>query len=141
MLLISRCSSKTTIISSSMHDPSVLAASHGMPWRTSICPQYAEEQLFYMPFWEYQMQFMKDHLTNLRAVPCRSRRSGMDMSYVENCDSNRQRLHTCVFTCDEYRSIRLTVLDAGYRTQVFTSLWYPHDESLPVLGIDLLAVQ
>jgi len=53
-------------------------------------------------------------------------------------DKNRQRLHTCVFTCDEYQSIRLTVLDAGHRTQVFTSLWYPHDESLPVLGIDLL---
>lgn len=82
------------------------------------------------------MQVMKDNLTNLRAVPCSSSK-GQDMSYVEN-SAGDQRMHTCTFACDEYKLIRLTVLDAGYRTQVFTSLWYPHDQSLPVLGIDLL---
>jgi len=82
------------------------------------------------------MQFMKDNLTNLRSPPCINSK-GQDMSYVEN-SSGDQRIHTCTFTCDEYKRIRLTVLDSGYRAQVFTSLWYPHDQSLPVLGVDLL---
>ena len=89
-----------------------------------------------MPFWEYQLQFMKQNLTNLRGTPCISS-TGQDMSYVEN-SAGRQRMHTCTFTSDEYRLIRMTVLDAGSCAQVFTSVWYPHDPRMPVLGVDLL---
>jgi 15,16-dihydrobiliverdin:ferredoxin oxidoreductase len=46
---------------------------------------------------------------------------------------------TLCFTSDEYRLIRLTLLDGGGAVQVFTSLWYPHEDiQMPVLGIDLL---
>jgi 15,16-dihydrobiliverdin:ferredoxin oxidoreductase len=122
-----------------LHHPSVQQAerSHGMPWKTSIDPTYTKESLFYMPFWEWQMSFMKKHLTNLRAISVTSE-DGKDMSYVENTDK-KIRMHTIKFQSDEYKCIRMTVYDAGNATQVFTSLWYPDPAyNLPVLGIDLL---
>ena len=42
------------------------------------------------------------------------------------------------FFCAQKSGIRLTTLDAGQQAQVFTSLWYPRDSLLPVLGVDLL---
>ena len=118
-----------------------VASKHGMPWTTSIDPTYQRDSLFYMPFWEWQIDFMKKHLTNLRVVDVTSRRSGRDLSFVENSE-RKIRLHTLQLASDEYKSIRLTVLDAGARTQVFTSLWYPDPSyNLPVLGVDLLQFQ
>jgi Ferredoxin-dependent bilin reductase len=112
-------------------------STHWMPWKKSISKQYNEPSLFYMPFWEWQMSFMNEHLTELRALPVVSR-SGRDMSYVETANAT-MRMHTSLFTCEEYKSIRCTVLDGGHQVQVFTSLWYPNEDSLqPVLGIDLL---
>jgi hypothetical protein len=122
-----------------LHHPSVQQAehSHGMPWKTSIDPTYTEDGLFYMPFWEWQMSFMKENLTNLRAISVTSE-DGKDMSYAENADK-KIRIHTIKFQSDEYKCIRMTVYDAGNATQVFTSLWYPDPAyNLPVLGIDLL---
>lgn len=117
--------------------------SHGMPWQDSISPDYNDNNthLTYMPFWEWQMQYMKYHLTNLKALPVVSR-TGRDMSYVENNNTSNtastMRMHTCCFCSDEYKLIRLTTLDAGHQSQVFTSLWYPSTSTDPVLGIDLL---
>jgi 15,16-dihydrobiliverdin:ferredoxin oxidoreductase len=122
-----------------LQHPSVQQAehSHGMPWKTSIDSTYTEDALFYMPFWEWQMSFMKENLTNLRAISVTSE-DGKDMSYVENTDK-KIRMHTIKFQSDEYKSIRMTVYDAGNATQVFTSLWYPDPAyNLPVLGVDLL---
>jgi Ferredoxin-dependent bilin reductase len=117
--------------------PKAISSTHGMPWKKSISKQYSEPSLFYMPFWEWQMSFMKEHLTELRALPVVSR-SGRDMSYIETANAT-MRMHTSLFTCEEYKSIRCTVLDGGHQVQVFTSLWYPNEDSLqPVLGIDLL---
>jgi 15,16-dihydrobiliverdin:ferredoxin oxidoreductase len=111
--------------------------SHNMPWRSSIDPTYAGDGPYYMAFWEWQMNFMKEHLTNLRAVPTISS-SGRDMSYVENTP-DKMRMHTIQFQSDEYQLIRMTLLDAGNKTQVFTSLWYPDAKyNLPVLGVDFL---
>jgi 15,16-dihydrobiliverdin:ferredoxin oxidoreductase len=110
--------------------------SHGMPWRSSIDPAH-QEGPFYMPFWLWQMNFMKKELTNLRALPTRSS-TGKDLSYVENSKEG-MRMHTIQFQSDEYKLIRLTLLDAGKKTQVFTSLWYPDTKyNLPVLGVDFL---
>jgi len=86
---------------------------------------------------------MKENLTNLRVIPTTSRDGKEEMSYVEGNTGkegkNPVRMITLCFASDEYRKIRLTVYDAGYRTQVFTSLWYPQPEyDLPVLGTDLL---
>lgn len=127
--------------------------SHGMPWQTSIADTVAEDQdgnssatqnnenpnhLFYMPFWEWQMQFMKEHLTRLRGVPVIAKHSGTDLSYVESLDGT-MRMHTCCFASHEYQRIRMTVLDAGHQTQVFSSVWYPANHSLqPILAVELL---
>ena len=91
--------------------------SHGMPWRSSIEPTYQGNGPYYMAFWEYQMDFMKEHLTNPRAIPTLSS-TGQDMSYVENSDDN-VRMHTIQFQSDEYDLIRMTLLDGGNKTQVF----------------------
>jgi len=132
-----------------------VAARHGMPWKTSIDPTYqnihpcddddkkkhSKDGLFYMPFWEWQLDFMKQHLTNLHVLPVVNRQ-GRDLSYVENT-TRRMRLHTLQCASDEYKCIRMTVLDAGPKTQVFTSLWYPNPvyANAPLLGTDLLQFQ
>jgi 15,16-dihydrobiliverdin:ferredoxin oxidoreductase len=115
-----------------------LPTTHGMPWKESLCADYTakNDHLTYMPFWEWQMQYMKQHLTNLREIHVVSR-TGRDMSYVCNADKT-MRMHTVCFASDEYQRIRLTTLDGGWRSQVFTSLWYPSSTTDPVLGIDLL---
>lgn len=114
------------------------ATSHGMPWRTSIDPTYTRDSLYFMKFWEWQIHFMKQHLTNLRVLPVESRISGRDLSYAENKERG-MRIHTVQFASDEYKLIRMTVVDGGKKLQVFTSLWYPQPSyNLPVLGIDLL---
>lgn len=133
------------------------ASTHGMPWKTSVDPSYNEEHqrkrhhnshastsscLLYMPFWEWQLAYMKEHLTNLRPLPvvdC----NGNDMSYAEsksiNASRGGMRMHTVQFASDEYKLIRMTTVDGGHQTQVFTSVWYPDLKyNMPILGIDLL---
>jgi 15,16-dihydrobiliverdin:ferredoxin oxidoreductase len=115
-------------------------AANGMPWQSSIDPHYRSladdsNKPFYLPFWEWQMDYMKKHLTNLQVLPVESKQ-GQDLSYRNN---GKVRLHTFQCSSDEYKCIRMTVMDGGARTQVFTSLWYPQPHfHLPVLGIDLL---
>jgi 15,16-dihydrobiliverdin:ferredoxin oxidoreductase len=106
-----------------------------MPWTDSIRPDDGQK-LTYMPFRNWQMNFMEETLTNLRALPVSSH-TGRDMSYIET-PKRTHRMHTACYESDEYKLIRLTTLDAGRQTQVFTSLWYPRDSLAPVLGIDLL---
>lgn len=140
------------------------AAKFGMPWKYSMDPTYEEVRinkdydlqslcsrtwtrkqnglpstLFYMPFWEWQMAYMKEHLTNLQVLPVTSKnRPDRDLSLVENTHRG-MRLHTLQCTSEEYKFIRMTVLDGGPRMQVFTSLWCPNPRyNLPILGIDLL---
>jgi hypothetical protein len=56
---------------------------HGMPWKTSIDPKtFVNEELLYMPFWDYQMQFLEDNLTDLQVVSCTNGEA--DFSYNEN---------------------------------------------------------
>jgi hypothetical protein len=118
-----------------------LANSHGMPWQTSIDPSYSFPyqhkgdicKPFYMPFWEYQMEFLQSHLSGLQPLPVVSS-NGNDMSFMA---TDSVRVHTCAFTSQENERIRLTMLDAGNKTQVFTSLFYPR-ANVPVFGVDLL---
>jgi 15,16-dihydrobiliverdin:ferredoxin oxidoreductase len=111
---------------------------HGMPWKSSIDPALEEDALLYMPFWEWQMGFMKESLTNLRALPCTDEDEN-DYTYNENNKKKARIVSTC-FASDEYRKIRMTYYDAGDGCQVFNSVWYPNPKyNLPVLGIDLLS--
>lgn len=109
---------------------------HAMPWKSSIDPKaFANEELLYMPFWNYQMQFLEENLTDLQVVACTNGET--DFSYNEN-SSKKARIVNLCFTSKEYRKIRLTYYDAGDNTQVFNAVFYPK-ANLPILGIDLLA--
>jgi len=119
---------------------------NGMPWRRSI---QAEDDnsppLTYMPFWEWQLSFIKENLSNVKVLPCSStdseyyRHSVSDFSYDENTKKGGRMVNLCLAS-DEYRKIRMTYYDAGRGCQVFNSLWYPKESlNLPLLGIDLLA--
>jgi len=111
------------------------AASHGMPWRTTIGNTDKTDPLLYMPFWEWQMEFMTKSLTNLRPDNSAMNRFG----FRENKEK-RARIVSHCYTSNEYRKIRMTYYDAGDNTQVFNSVFYPREEyNLPILGIDLLA--
>lgn len=111
----------------------------GMPWKSSIDPKISAEQMMYIPFWEWQMEFMKDNLTNLRVIPSTNEKGDTDFSFNEN-QKKKARIVNMQLQSDEYRKIRMTYYDAGEGTQVFNSVWYPNPAyNLPVLGIDLLA--
>ncbi len=102
-----------------------------MPWSISIQP---DSPLLYMSFWKWQLEFMKNELTNLSVIPLDEK-----FTYNENQKKNARIVSLC-FSSDEYRKIRMTYYDAGDGCQVFNSLWYPDAKyNLPVLGIDLLA--
>lgn len=111
-------------------------AQHGMPWKSSI-DENVEDELLYMPFWEWQMDFMEENLTDLKVVSCSN---GMtDFSYNENAKKKARIVNLCA-SSKEYRKIRLSYYDAGDNTQVFNSVWYPRPGyNLPILGVDLLA--
>lgn len=114
-------------------------AEQGMPWKESVGKVQDEENpLLYMKFWEWQMDFMKENLTDLRVVSC-TNSDGKDFSFNINNDKKARIVNICA-TSKEYRKIRMTYYDAGDATQVFNSVWYPDPEyNLPVLGADLLA--
>lgn len=108
----------------------------GMPWTSSIDPTLDEEDLLYMPFWKWQFDYMKEHLSNLKPLPVTNLNGTIDFSYQSNEEKQTRIVNLC-FQSDEYRKIRMTYYDAGKKTQVFNSLWYPRS-NLPLLGIDLL---
>jgi 15,16-dihydrobiliverdin:ferredoxin oxidoreductase len=110
---------------------------HGLPWKSSIDPNVEDDELLYMPFWEWQMKFMEDNLTDLQVAPCHNGKT--DFSYNVNT-KKKARIGNLCASSKEYRKIRMTYYDAGDNTQVFNSVWYPDPAyNLPVLGIDLLA--
>ena len=112
-------------------------AKHGMPWKSSIDPKVQDEELLYMPFWEWQMDFMEENLTDLQVVPCHNGET--DFSFNSN-EKKKARIVNLCASSKEYRKIRMTYYDAGDNTQVFNAVWYPDPEyDLPILGIDILA--
>lgn len=114
---------------------------HGMPWESSIDSSLGEDALIYMPYWEWQMQFMNENLSNLRTIPTHAENENnrTEFSYKENTEKKARIVSAC-FASDEYRKIRMTYYDAGDKTQVFNTVWYPNPKyNLPVLGVDLLS--
>lgn len=112
-------------------------AVHGMPWKESIDKNAQDDELLYMPFWNWQMAFMEEHLTDLKVTPCHNGKT--DFSYNVNTKKKARIVNLCA-SSKEYRKIRMTYYDAGDNTQVFNAVWYPDPEyNLPILGIDLLA--
>jgi len=122
--------------SSSMNEAEM---AHGMPWATTIGRTDLVDPLLYMPFWEWQLNYMKSSLTNLHPIECNSSSTSKDVSYNENKEKRARIVNHC-YASDEYRKIRMTYYDAGDSVQVFNSVWYPDARyNLPILGIDLLS--
>lgn len=114
------------------------AAAHGMPWTMTLGRSVEPDPLLYMPFWEWQFEFMTSSLTNLHPIACAAR-PDVDVSYNENAEKRARIVNQC-YASDEYRKIRMTYYDAGDAVQVFNSVWYPDTAyDLPVLGVDLLS--
>lgn len=114
------------------------SSAHGMPWAKTFGKTDETDPLLYMPFWEWQMEFMETSLTNLHPIES-STLNDIDVSYNENKDKRARIVNQC-YASDEYRKIRMTYYDAGDSVQVFNSVWYPDAKyNLPVLGIDLLS--
>ena len=112
---------------------------HGMPWDATIGRTDESNPLLYMPFWDWQFNFMQESLTNLHPIECSTQNDNIDLTYNEN-KKKRARIVNHCYASDEYRKIRMTYYDAGDSVQVFNSVWYPDAKyNLPVLGIDLLS--
>merc|ERR1711957_1149745 len=107
---------------------------HGMPWSTSIS-ENPSDRMEFMPFWNWQMAHMQDHLTDLEMI-----RVPANLTYAENNSSNnnKARVINLTFRSAECRKIRVLYYDAG-STQVYNTMWYS-DESIdaPVLGISIM---
>lgn len=106
---------------------------HGMPWSDTIGKSTEENPLLYIPFWEWQMEFMKENTINLRPHDCVS-----EFEYKDDPDKKSRMVNQCYQS--EYRKIRMMYHDAGDSTQIFNSVWYHNPAySLPTHGIDLLS--
>jgi len=107
---------------------------HGMPWSTSIS-ENSSDRVEFMPFWNWQMAHMQDHLTDLEMI-----RVPANLTYAENNsrNNNKARVINLTFRSAECRKIRVLYYDAG-STQVYNTMWYS-DESIdaPVLGISIM---
>lgn len=114
------------------------SSAHDMPWTTTIGRTDETNPLLYMPFWDWQFDFMKSSLTNLHPIECTTL-NDLDVTYKENKEKRARIVNHC-YASDEYRKIRMTYYDAGDAVQVFNSVWYPDAKyNLPVLGIDILS--
>jgi 15,16-dihydrobiliverdin:ferredoxin oxidoreductase len=113
-------------------------AKHSMPWTTSIDTNaFKNEELLYMPFWNWHMQFIKDNLTNVKIESCSNGKT--DFTYNENTGKKARIVSLCL-SSNEYRKIRMTYYDAGDNTQVYNAVCYPDPKyNLPILGVDLLS--
>jgi len=121
---------KRSASSSSSPSPSAAASlKHGMPWKSSIDTRKPSDCLF-MPFWEWQVDHFERHLSNFT----------IDKDHYVASDKKDVRMVTFSASSDEYRLIRMTYLDAGNQTQIFTSVAYPRG-NLPILGCDFLSFQ
>lgn len=105
--------------------------SQKLPWTETIgddgCP------LLFMPFIEFQLE-QQQKLSNLSDLPFPE-----DLSYQQSTKPSA-KIESFQWTSDKFRKIRATYIDAGWRAQVFNSVWYPKPEyDLPLLGIDFLS--
>lgn len=124
---------------------------NGLPFDISIGGE--DVDMMFTKFWNLQMSFLENRLTNLKPTKTSSSRiqKNIDFTLEQNKSRGAQIYNQC-FESKEFRKIRMTYYDSGHNCQVFNSLWYPRyehsfsssdqhkeTETLPLLGIDLLA--
>eukprot|EP00960_Hanusia_phi_P052496 761494-Hanusia_phi.AAC.2 len=94
----------------------------------------AEHKLLYMPFLEWQLDFMKKNFPDMKDLPFEEHLS------KQTSTKKPAVIESWQYETKEFRKIRLTYIDAGQNAQVFNSVWYPrHTYDAPVFGIDFLA--
>lgn len=102
-----------------------------LPWTHTIAND--ECPLVFMPFVTYQLE-QQEKLSGLTDVPFDA-----PLSYQES-EKPVARIESWQWRSDKFRKIRATYIDAGWRAQVFNSVWYPSPQyDLPLLGIDFLS--
>ncbi|CAJ1932691.1 unnamed protein product [Cylindrotheca closterium] len=101
----------------------------------------------YKPIWDWQTEYFQDHLTNFLELELpdpslavvQTKHEEKNTSSGSSSSKAATRVRTKWYASDEYRLIRMTYMDGGENTQIFTSVCYPHKD-LPVLGHGLLQV-
>jgi len=102
-----------------------------VPWKESVV---ADQRLLYMPFLEYQLQYMRDNLEGLKELPFEENLA------LQKSTRKPAVIESWLYESKDYCKIRLTYIDAGIGAQVFNSVWYPrHSMDAPIFGIDFLA--
>lgn len=102
-----------------------------IPWTESVVPG---NRLLYMPFLEYQLEYMRKNVEGLKELPFEEHLSMQKSSRKPGIIESWQ------YESKDYRKIRLTYIDCGIGAQVFNSVWYPrYNTDAPIFGIDFLA--
>lgn len=102
-----------------------------LPWTETIaddgCP------LSFMPFVMFQLE-EQQKLSGLTDVPFEKEFA------FQRSEKPVARIESWQWKSDDFRKIRATYIDAGWKAQVFNSVWYPSARyDLPLLGIDFLS--
>lgn len=87
----------------------------------------------YKPIWDWQTQYYQEHLTNFKEIPLPE-----ELAVVQSAEK-AVRVRTKWYSSDEYRLVRMTYMDGGDMSQIFTTVCYPR-ANLPILGHGLLQV-
>ena len=99
-----------------------------IPWTESVVPG---NRLLYMPFLEYQLEYMRKNVEGLKELPFEEHLSMQKSSRKPGIIESWQ------YESKDYRKIRLTYIDCGIGAQVFNSVWYPrYNTDAPIFGID-----
>mmetsp|Transcript_34192 Transcript_34192/g.82890 ORF Transcript_34192/g.82890 Transcript_34192/m.82890 type:complete len:375 (+) Transcript_34192:236-1360(+) len=89
----------------------------------------------YKPIWDWQTEYFQDHLTNFEEMEL----PDPSLAVVQSEGTKATRVRTKWYSSKEYRLIRMTYMDGGDMTQIFTTVCYPR-KNLPILGHGLLQV-
>jgi len=100
-------------------------------WDHSI--QCSSIECTYKPIWDWQTQYYQEHLTNFEEIPLPE-----ELTVVQSVEKGI-RVRTKWYSSDEYRLVRMTYMDGGDMTQIFTTVCYPR-ANLPILGHGLMQV-
>lgn len=95
----------------------------------------------YNPIWDWQTEYFQEHLTNFQEIelPDPSLAVVQTTTSTDKSRAAATRVRTKWYSSEEYRLIRMTYMDGGDRTQIFTTVCYPRT-NLPILGHGLLQV-
>lgn len=98
------------------------------------------ESHVFLPHWNWQLDYFREHLTNLRVNEPSTNNNDDDTSDDADLyclDDGTRRMYTISLSSDEYRDIRVTYMDFP-SCKTFRCLAYPSDAAIPILGMGLM---